>query len=86
MKIRVMVLQKLSTVNPPDKVVKDALHQMGCSLVTDVHLGRYLEFEFGEDLTDSKVRMLVTDICRSPKLNLVNPVMEDFAIIPPVGP
>lgn len=80
MKIKLTILQKPATVNPQDKVVLGALHQMGYAEVTGLRIGRFIEIEVDDTLSaqewETKLRL---SFQKSGDALFPNPVMENYA-------
>lgn len=78
MKIRVYILTRGQTLNPPDKAVKDALHQLGFASVQALQLGRYFEFEVDDSFTADEWRERISEALKKPVTNFPNPVTEGW--------
>jgi len=75
-RIAVHITPRRGILDPQGKTVAGALHTLGFSSVTDVHVGRYIIVEI--DAADrSEAERQTREMCE--KL-LANPVIEDFEI------
>jgi phosphoribosylformylglycinamidine synthase PurS subunit len=74
MKVRVLVSFKDSVLDPQGQTVKNALHTLGYSAVTDVRQGKVFELEL-EGATRKEAEALVPEIARRV---LANPIIEKF--------
>jgi phosphoribosylformylglycinamidine synthase PurS subunit len=74
MKVRVLVSFKDSVLDPQGQTVKNALHTVGYSAVTDVRQGKVFELEL-EGATRKEAEALVPEIARRV---LANPIIEKF--------
>jgi phosphoribosylformylglycinamidine synthase len=74
MRVKVFVTPKEGVLDPQGHAIESSLHSMGYSGVTEVRMGKYLEFNFdtsSQDEAESRIR----EMCE--KL-LANPVIEDY--------
>jgi len=75
-RIAVHITPRRGILDPQGKTVTGALHTLGFSGVTDVHVGRYLVVEI--DASDqSDAERQTREMCER---LLANPVIEDFEI------
>ena len=73
---RVYVTLKPGVLDPAGKAVEHGLHSLGFEEVSEVRLGKYLEFKLAE--TDpAKAKSRVEQMCR--KL-LANTVVENYRV------
>jgi phosphoribosylformylglycinamidine synthase len=73
MKVRVFVNLKPGVLDPQGRAVHHALEGLGFSGIEDVRVGRMIEMDVAEDVTDEAL----DDMCR--KL-LANMVIENYRI------
>lgn len=75
-RLLVHIIPRAGLLDPQGKAVTDALHTLGFSSVSDVHVGRHLVIE--TDAADEQAaRLSVRAMCER---LLANPVTEDFEI------
>lgn len=75
-RVAVHIVPRKGLLDPQGKAVTGALHTLGFSAVSDVHVGRHLVIE--TTATDAKAaEASVREMCTR---LLANPVTEDFAI------
>ncbi|HDJ22349.1 MAG TPA: phosphoribosylformylglycinamidine synthase subunit PurS [Candidatus Aminicenantes bacterium] len=74
MKVRVIVSFKKSVLDPQGQTVKNALHSLGYTFVTDVRQGKVFEIEV-EGLTSQEVHQKIPEIADKV---LANPIIESF--------
>lgn len=75
-RVSVHIVPRKGLLDPQGKAVADALHTLGFSSVTDVHVGRHLVIE--ATATDAAAaEAAVREMCAR---LLANPVIEDFEI------
>lgn len=87
MLIKLFITPQKQTVNPADKTVLGALQMMGHQDITAVSIGRYIEIELDDATPREGVEKDVIEMCTSVKVNLVNPIMEDWRaeVVPASG-
>jgi len=73
---KVHVTLRKSILDPQGKAVEHAVASLGLEGVTDVRIGKYIEFTLN-DGSEQQVREIAEQVCR--KL-LANPVMEDYSL------
>ncbi|OGC03973.1 phosphoribosylformylglycinamidine synthase subunit PurS [candidate division WOR-1 bacterium RIFOXYA12_FULL_43_27] len=71
-KVKVYIKNKKGVLNPQGKTVESALHSLGYKNVSEMRVGKYIEFRI-PDKNDAKKQ--VDEMCR--KL-LANPVIEEY--------
>ncbi|MFC1495862.1 phosphoribosylformylglycinamidine synthase subunit PurS [Candidatus Margulisiibacteriota bacterium] len=76
-KVKVFVKNKKGVLDPQGKTVEQALHSLGHKNVSNMRIGRYLEFEIPDKLPEDKAKAEVEEMCN--KL-LANPVIEVYSI------
>ena len=74
MKVRILVSFKDSVLDPHGQTVKNALHTMGYSAITDVRQGKVFEVEL-DRVTKKDAEALVAEIARKV---LANPIIEKY--------
>jgi phosphoribosylformylglycinamidine synthase len=75
--VRVIVTLKPSLLDAQGRVIRDALHSMGYSDVSDVRIGKYMELSV--DTADGAGRAaLEAQIKEMCDRLLANPVIEDY--------
>jgi len=74
MKVRVIVSFKKSVLDPQGQTVKNALHSLGYTFVTDVRQGKVFEIEV-EGLTSQEIHQKIPEIADKV---LANPIIESF--------
>lgn len=75
-RVSVHIVPRSGLLDPQGKAVADALHTLGFSAVTDVHVGRHLIIETAaKDAAAAEAS--VREMCGR---LLANPVTEDFEI------
>ena len=72
-KVKVYVTLRESVLDPQGKAVQQSLSSLGYQGVEDVRIGKYMELQFDDSVTD--VESTVKEVCE--KL-LSNPVIEDY--------
>ena len=75
-KVKVNVSLKKSVLDPQGKTVEHALKSLGHKNISDVRIGKIIEFEIKEKNKD-KINKQVVSMCK--KL-LANPVIETYSI------
>jgi phosphoribosylformylglycinamidine synthase len=75
-RVSVHVIPRRGLLDPQGKAVCDALHTLGFSAVSDVHVGRHLVIE--TDAIDAAAAE--TSVRKMCQRLLANPVTEDFEI------
>ncbi|MBV9492306.1 MAG: phosphoribosylformylglycinamidine synthase subunit PurS [Verrucomicrobia bacterium] len=78
MKLHVIVMPKQSVLDPQGVAVRNAMRETGLQGLNGVRVGKLLELEFDAQPDRAKL----DEICRD---LLSNPVIEDYAIEPPVN-
>lgn len=80
-KVKVYVTPKKGILDPQGKTIESALHSLGYKNVSNVRIGKYIELEITNKVSDKQTNKLVDEMCR--KL-LANPIIEDyrFEVIP----
>ena len=79
--IRLFILQKEATVNPQNKVILGALHQLGFKGMKELQIGRYLELEVDGSLSPEEWKSgLNKTFQKASCAEFPNPVMEDYRI------
>jgi phosphoribosylformylglycinamidine synthase len=73
---RVYVTLKQGVLDPAGKAVKQSLHSLGYSEVSEVRLGKYIELQL-EERDPARARAKLEEMCR--KL-LANTVIEDYRV------
>lgn len=76
-RVSVHIVPRRGLLDPQGKAVTDALHTLGFSAVTDVHVGRHIVIEMeAKDAiaAEAAVRLMCERL-------LANPVTEDFEIM-----
>ncbi|WP_066400610.1 phosphoribosylformylglycinamidine synthase subunit PurS [Cytobacillus eiseniae] len=72
-KVKVFVTLRESVLDPQGTVVKNSLHSLNYSEVSDVRIGKYMELTI--DKSDRPVDEVVKDMCER---LLANVVIEDY--------
>ena len=82
MKFQVFITTKSATVNPSDRAVLGALHELGYRDVLTVRLGKFLEVEVNESgLAAGKVDERKTAIAGSLiREGSINPIINDWRV------
>ena len=75
-RVAIHVIPRRGLLDPQGKAVADALHTLGFSGVTNVHVGRHLVLDVDAS-SESEARTLVGRMCER---LLANPVTEDYEI------
>jgi len=75
MKVRILVSLKDSVLDPQGQAVKNTLHTLGYSSITDVRQGKVFELEL-EGISKKEAEKIIPEI--SDKV-LANPVIEKFS-------
>lgn len=78
MKIRVYIVTRAQTLNPPGETIKQTLHRMGYQNIEQVRLGRYFEFEVDDSLSEAEWRERMNEAFKKPLTDFPNPVIEDW--------
>jgi phosphoribosylformylglycinamidine synthase len=73
-KVKVYISPKKGILDPQGKAVESALKSLGYKKVSNVRIGRYVEFEMTDDRRLTTERQ-IDEMCK--KL-LANPIIEDF--------
>lgn len=71
---KVRVTLRTSILDPQGKAVEHAVSTLGIKGVSDVRMGKYVEFRL-ERATEAEATKVTEEVCQ--KL-LANPVMEDY--------
>ena len=76
--VKVIVTLKPSLLDAQGRVVRDALHSLGYSEVSDVRIGKYMELEvtIPEGAEAGAIDVKVREMCDR---LLANPVIENYA-------
>jgi phosphoribosylformylglycinamidine synthase PurS subunit len=74
MRVKVFVTPKEGVLDPQGHAIESSLHSMGYSGVTEVRMGKYLEFNF-DTSSQGEAESRIREMCE--KL-LANPVIEDY--------
>jgi len=74
-KATVVVTLRKSILDPQGKAVEHALHSLGADRISDIRMGKRIEFILQVDKKE-EAEIMTIDACK--KL-LANPVMEDFS-------
>ena len=75
-RVSVHITPRRGILDPQGKAVQGALHSLGFSGVTEVHIGRYVVVETEAE----NARAAEADVREMCKRLLANPVIEDFEI------
>lgn len=75
-RVSVHIVPRKGLLDPQGKAVADALHTLGFSAISDVHVGRHLVIET-QAADASAAETSVREMCAR---LLANPVTEDFEI------
>ena len=73
MKAKVIVMPKVSVLDPQGVAVRDAIHHHGLPAATSVRVGKFIEIE----LDGSQTEAALHEVCRD---LLSNPVIEDYEL------
>ncbi len=73
-KVKVHILLKDDVLDPQGKTVQNALDHLGYKGVSEVRIGKYIEF-FSAETDDKKLKESVKDMCQK---ILANTVIEKF--------
>ena len=76
MKATVVVMPKISVLDPQGVAVKNAVHSLGLDTVTGIRVGKVMEIELSGPL-DAEGEKKLHGICRD---LLSNPVIEDYEL------
>ena len=76
MRVRVLVRLKAGVLDVQGKAVEGGVRELGFNDVTNVRIGKLVEFDVNASTLDS-ARPMVEELCK--KL-LVNPIIESFEI------
>ncbi len=74
MRVKVFVTPKEGVLDPQGHAIERSLHSLGYDGVTEVRMGKYLEFNFNMP-SQGEVESRIREMCE--KL-LANPVIEDY--------
>ncbi len=74
MRVKVFVTPKEGVLDPQGHAIERSLHSLGYDGVTEVRMGKYLEFNFNKS-SQGEVESRIREMCE--KL-LANPVIEDY--------
>lgn len=75
MKAKIIVMPKLSVLDPQGKTVKHALESMQFSGIKDVRIGKFMEIEL-EAGDKAELGRKIDEACRQ---LLSNPVIEEYS-------
>jgi len=75
MKTKVIITPKQEVLDPQGKTVQTALEQMGCTGVSDVRVGKYIEIEMDGDHDEVKAKL-----SEYADKFLANPNIEDYRL------
>ncbi len=75
-RVSLHITPRRGLLDPQGKAVADALHTLGFSGVSEVHVGRHLTVEV-DAADDATARAQVREMCER---LLANPVTEDFEV------
>ena len=75
-RISVHIVPRRGLLDPQGKAVTDALHTLGFSAISDVHVGRFLVIEMTA-ADEATAAVAVRAMCER---LLANPVTEDFEL------
>ncbi len=75
-RITVQIVPRRGLLDPQGKAVTDALHTLGFSAISDVHVGRFLVIEMIA-VDEATAAVAVRAMCER---LLANPVTEDFEL------
>lgn len=75
-RISVHIVPRRGLLDPQGKAVTDALHTLGFSAISDVHVGRFLVIE----MTAADEATAAVDVRAMCERLLANPVTEDFEL------
>ncbi|WP_170005397.1 phosphoribosylformylglycinamidine synthase subunit PurS [Pseudopontixanthobacter vadosimaris] len=73
MKLRIQISRKPGVLDPEGRAVHHALEGLGFSGIQDVRIGRMVELQVADDISDAAIE----DMCR--KL-LANTVIENYRV------
>lgn len=73
--VKVYIKNKKGVLDPQGKTVEQALHSLNYKNVSNLRVGKYMEFELPDQLTAEKAKKLTAEMCQ--KL-LANPVIEEY--------
>ncbi len=71
---KIRVTLRKSILDPQGKAVEQAVSTLGIKGVSDVRIGKYVEFHM-DGATEAEAKQATEEVCK--KL-LANPVMEDY--------
>lgn len=74
--VSIQIVPRKGLLDPQGKAVTDALHTLGFTAVSDVHVGRLIVVETSAANVDA-AKSSATEMCTR---LLANPVTEDFVI------
>lgn len=77
MKVIVKVRLKPGILDPQGQAVHHALQHLGYDMIRQVYVGKLIEMELEDHLSEEKAKELATDMARR---LLANPVMEVFEV------
>lgn len=73
MKAKVIVMPKLSVLDPQGVAVRDAIHHHGLPAAKSVRVGKFIEIELDGSQTEAQLHEVCRDL-------LSNPVIEDYVL------
>ena len=73
MKATVIVMPKASVLDPQGVAVRDAMHHHGMPEVEGVRIGKFVEIEARDGLSEERLHEICRDL-------LSNPVIEDYRL------
>ena len=76
MKAKVIITPKRAVLDPQGKTVQTALEHMGCSGVSDVRIGKYIEIEMDGDRETVEAKL-----SEYADKFLANPNIEDYRLV-----
>ncbi|HJU74674.1 MAG TPA: phosphoribosylformylglycinamidine synthase subunit PurS [Gemmatimonadaceae bacterium] len=75
-RVAIHIVPRRGILDPQGKAVADALHALGFSVVTDVHVGKHIVIELDAE-SPEKAEHAARSMCDR---LLANPVTEDYEI------
>ncbi len=73
MKAKVIVMPKLSVLDPQGVAVRDAIHHHVLPAAKSVRIGKFIEIELDGSQTEAQLHEVCRDL-------LSNPVIEDYVL------
>ena len=77
MKAKIIITPKKAVLDPQGKTVQNALAHMGYTVVTGVHIGKYIEIDLAPGTDSAAAEKALNEAAH--KL-LSNPVIEDYRL------